>query len=525
MLKCDGELYGKLSIVDLAGAERSSRTGITGKAQTETNAINLSLSTLNNCLEAMRKGTRVPYRDSNLTKLFKDVFSGTGALAMICNVNPSPSEFDETVQSLQYAAQAKNIKIRAKVDYKRTNTAKKAAPMKDLISTAAVEHLEKAVYERDRTIDQLRDEVMSLKQELVCVEERVAAEKERTYKRLSEEKDAAHDTVVNALEEKAKSLQRRMEEELTRIKLKHTEELAAKHEIDTTMLSVRIENAMRSQYDAVQQELQTQLANVKRDNQAKANRVANLEGDLQARDAQIEALMAKVEELENELDLRRGEVEEWELEYDNVTKQALEGVEKLKQRFEKDRQQWENDAKLAAHASAVKVAGLESQLSDCMADNSHLAAQLDQERAKRAGVEQEVARLKALLQGMESSNQSSLADAFGVRSKRKSDEGLEKKTVKATRTKRGKQDSVLGDVSAAANSDAIAPRASYAPVAEDGENDANVVEAAPAKRTTRTTRAKAAVSTLKDEEVPMTAAARTTRATAAKRKALQMGTK
>jgi kinesin family protein 3/17 len=488
IIKARGELYGKLSIVDLAGAERSSRTGISGKAQSETNAINLSLSALNNCLEAMRKNTRVPYRDANLTKLFKDVFSGTGSLAMICNVNPSPSEYDETMQSLQYAAQAKTIKIKSKVDVKRPGTGKKAARELPLL---AVMDLEKATQERDREIEKLKDEVQSLRHQLTVDAERVAAQKEADWLLVNREKDAAQDAIVEALNNKISALQLRLQEEVSRLKLRHAEEMAGKHDIDSAMLSVRIENAMRGEAERVQAELETRLADSQAQLQAQLNRT---------RDAQDEAaqLRASVAEVQAELDESRATVAEYDAEYDRMCGEALQSVEEMRRKMDNEKANYENQAKRTAQAMGAQAAELESQLSDCMADNGRLAGELETERAARAKLEQEVLRLKLLVANMDASSRSSMADAMGVR-KRKSDEGLEKKPAKTTRTRAAKR--VLSEV-------------------DDNADQENEPVPEPPKRTTRATRAaKAAAAEPKEESSP--APVRVTRATAARRKALQ----
>jgi len=45
----------KIQLVDLAGSERQGKTGATGQRLKEGNAINLSLSTLGDCISALAK--------------------------------------------------------------------------------------------------------------------------------------------------------------------------------------------------------------------------------------------------------------------------------------------------------------------------------------------------------------------------------------------------------------------------------------------------------------------------------------
>lgn len=107
---------GKLSMIDLAGSERQTKTGNRGARLTEGANINRSLLALGNCINALadrtRRVTHVPFRDSKLTRLLKDSLGGKCLTAMIANVSPSHDQFDETLNSLKYANRAKNIKPR-----------------------------------------------------------------------------------------------------------------------------------------------------------------------------------------------------------------------------------------------------------------------------------------------------------------------------------------------------------------------------------------------------------------------------
>ena len=87
---------GKLSLIDLAGSERASKTGVMnaggiGRGGTDNNTkrlneganINRSLLALANCISALadqaKRGgstSHIPYRDSKLTRLLKDSLGG-----------------------------------------------------------------------------------------------------------------------------------------------------------------------------------------------------------------------------------------------------------------------------------------------------------------------------------------------------------------------------------------------------------------------------------------------------------------
>jgi len=104
-------LTSKFLLVDLAGSERS---GLEKGIRThEGKNINKSLLSLGNCINILsdksKKGAFVPYRDSKLTRLLKDSLAGNIMSVMIACVSPSPTSYDETVNTLKYALKARTI--------------------------------------------------------------------------------------------------------------------------------------------------------------------------------------------------------------------------------------------------------------------------------------------------------------------------------------------------------------------------------------------------------------------------------
>ncbi|KAL6980313.1 hypothetical protein U1Q18_021953 [Sarracenia purpurea var. burkii] len=67
----------KLLIVDLAGSERLDKSGSEGHLVEEAKFINLSLSSLGKCINALAENcSHIPIRDSKLTRLLRDSFGG-----------------------------------------------------------------------------------------------------------------------------------------------------------------------------------------------------------------------------------------------------------------------------------------------------------------------------------------------------------------------------------------------------------------------------------------------------------------
>jgi len=109
---------GKLNLVDLAGSERQSKTQATGARLKEATKINLSLSALGNVISALVEGkhTHVPYRDSKLTRMLQDSLGGNTKTVMIAAISPSDFNYEESLTTLRYAARAKNIKNKPRVN-------------------------------------------------------------------------------------------------------------------------------------------------------------------------------------------------------------------------------------------------------------------------------------------------------------------------------------------------------------------------------------------------------------------------
>jgi len=99
----------------LAGSERSSLTGTTGRALQESIYINKSLFTLRKVIAALsvpkyrQNAVHIPFRDSKLTSLLQHSLGGNSITLMIACVNPSNRHRDENLSTLEYAARTKRI--------------------------------------------------------------------------------------------------------------------------------------------------------------------------------------------------------------------------------------------------------------------------------------------------------------------------------------------------------------------------------------------------------------------------------
>lgn len=110
----------RLSIVDLAGSERVSPSETSNQTVTEACNINKSMLVLGRCIREIRKvnkggQSQIPFRESKLTELFRDFFESSNrqtVISIIINISPSTAQFDDTLFSLQFAAEAYQCNVK-----------------------------------------------------------------------------------------------------------------------------------------------------------------------------------------------------------------------------------------------------------------------------------------------------------------------------------------------------------------------------------------------------------------------------
>ncbi|XP_026869238.2 kinesin-like protein KIF20B [Electrophorus electricus] len=108
----------ELSLCDLAGSERCTKTQNRGVRLKESGNINTSLLTLGKCINALRLNQtyskfqqHIPFRDSKLTHYLQGFFCGRGKACMIVNINQCASVYDETLNVLKFSALAQKVVV------------------------------------------------------------------------------------------------------------------------------------------------------------------------------------------------------------------------------------------------------------------------------------------------------------------------------------------------------------------------------------------------------------------------------
>ncbi|CAG9862763.1 unnamed protein product [Phyllotreta striolata] len=105
-------IYGKFSLIDLAGNERGADNNKSNRqTQIEGADINRSLLALKECIRALgRKNAHLPFRGSKLTQILRDSFIGENSrTCMIALISPGNFSVDHTLNTLRYADRVKEL--------------------------------------------------------------------------------------------------------------------------------------------------------------------------------------------------------------------------------------------------------------------------------------------------------------------------------------------------------------------------------------------------------------------------------
>ena len=76
----------------------------------EASNINRSLLSLHSCIDQLANGAKyVAYRNSLLTRLLQNALGGSGRASIICNIDPSVDEAEETMSTLRFGSKASTV--------------------------------------------------------------------------------------------------------------------------------------------------------------------------------------------------------------------------------------------------------------------------------------------------------------------------------------------------------------------------------------------------------------------------------
>ncbi|XP_065590055.1 kinesin-like protein KIF7 [Cyrtonyx montezumae] len=296
-------LLSKFHFVDLAGSERIVKTGNTGERLKESIQINSGLLALGNVISALgdprRKGSHIPYRDSKITRILKDSLGGNAQTVMIACVSPSSSDFDESLNTLNYASRAQNIQNKAVV-----NCRKETEHVEEL--HLQIKNLQKALEQRHRSETRIINRSDTTKR---CPQEpsaRLLAECAH-YRTCT---DAAYRLLMELQEDSNLTV-----EQILRVK----EWLCAVESERSELTSAGLDSGIEST-SAEDQSLEAQGCK-----QTKAQGQASTEKDCEGKDEHVAKLQRQVERLEEEnrdfLAALEDAMEQYKLQSDKLQEQ------------------------------------------------------------------------------------------------------------------------------------------------------------------------------------------------------------
>ncbi|XP_067684382.1 uncharacterized protein [Haliotis asinina] len=103
---------GVLTLCDLAGSERISKTEAQGQRLVEAAAINKSLSALGQVFTALRSSQlHVPYRNSKLTQILRPSLGGDAKACLFVNVSPDGNNYPESCNTLDFGSSARQVAL------------------------------------------------------------------------------------------------------------------------------------------------------------------------------------------------------------------------------------------------------------------------------------------------------------------------------------------------------------------------------------------------------------------------------
>uniref|UniRef100_UPI0037E989DF uncharacterized protein n=1 Tax=Semicossyphus pulcher TaxID=241346 RepID=UPI0037E989DF len=103
---------GTLTLCDLAGSERISKTEAEGQRLVEAAAINKSLTALGQVFSALKcNALHIPFRNSKLTHLLQPCLSGDAKCCVFVNVSPDCKDEAETLSTLQFGSTIRQVSL------------------------------------------------------------------------------------------------------------------------------------------------------------------------------------------------------------------------------------------------------------------------------------------------------------------------------------------------------------------------------------------------------------------------------
>lgn len=119
------EIVSSINLIDLAGSEGVAKSDINGQRLKEGANINKSLLSVYNVITKLNnKADFVCFRESKLTRILQPYLGGNSLTAIICNIHPLESNYNESVSTLRFAMCAGGVKNNVKINFQPKDNGK-----------------------------------------------------------------------------------------------------------------------------------------------------------------------------------------------------------------------------------------------------------------------------------------------------------------------------------------------------------------------------------------------------------------
>lgn len=342
---------GKLVVVDLAGSERIDKSGSEGHTLEEAKSINLSLSALGKCINALAENSpHVPVRDSKLTRLLRDSFGGTARTSLIITIGPSPRHRGETASTIMFGQRAMKVenmlKIKEEFDYKS-------------LSRRLDIQLDTLIAEHERQQKAFQDEI-----ERIAVEaQNRIADAERSYA------DALEKEKLKYQKDYMESI-KKLEEQWMLHQEKQAPAASASVEIAGAKKLLQNESLLRKAAEEEVNNFRNQLVQLKRSEAAANSEILKLRKMLEDEAHQREKLEEEIAILQSQLLQLSFEADEMRRNLDRGgTEKGPSNIESLISQLRHPQLKDSTDGEVASIAKLFEQVGLHKILSLLEADD------------------------------------------------------------------------------------------------------------------------------------------------------------
>ena len=245
-------------LVDLAGCERAEASaGRHHKRSEEARSINLSLTSLGNCMSSLaEKRKHIPYRDSKLTRLLQGSLGVGARTSVIVTLPPLSAEnfHQSALPVLRFASRAMKVTVSAKVNRFVDYKALYDKAMKDLEEREADEK-ERQQGEQSSLLLQYQDDLAKAEAEVSLLRRQLLAYKGNTvppsapeFSRpsdvfLTSDENTSNDAKPSVGSSSGESYWRAQIETLTQTHLRESETLREEKDRKARVLSRRLEES------------------------------------------------------------------------------------------------------------------------------------------------------------------------------------------------------------------------------------------------------------------------------------------